>query len=287
MIGVIGATGNTGRAVVAALKAKGADFKCLVRDPAKAAETLGSDIEVVAADLADAASIETGLAGCDKLFLLSGHSPVMAEQLTGAIAAAKAAGVKHVVKLSGAPSTARADSESLVGRGHYEVDEALKASGLDWTLLQPGFFMQNLLNTVPMVKGMGKIMMPLPADLPIAMIDVRDTGDVAAAVLTSDGHEGQAYYLAGPQTSMAAAAAALSGTVGKDVAFAEVPLEGAVGAMKERGMPDWLVDHQTAMMKLCASGGMADTSGEIERLSGQAPRTIDDFARDFAGAFKD
>lgn len=285
MIGVIGGTGNTGQAVVAALKAQGADFKCLVRDPAKAADVLGADVALIQADLGDSDSVARGLAGCDKLFLLSGHSPVMAEQQIGAIEAAKAAGVTHIVKLSGAPSTAREDSESMVGRGHWQVDQALKASGLDWTLLQPGFFMQNLFNVAPMVKGMGKVMMPLPADLPIAMIDVRDTGDVAAAVLTSDGHAGQAYYLTGPQTSPAAAAAALSLAIDKPVAFVEVPLEGAVGAMKERGMPDWLVAHQTAMMKLCAAGSMAETSGEIERLTGQAPRTIDDFARDFSGVF--
>ena len=57
MIGVIGGTGTTGRGVVAALQAKGADFRCLVRDLAKAAETLGSDVELVQADVDDPASL--------------------------------------------------------------------------------------------------------------------------------------------------------------------------------------------------------------------------------------
>ena len=89
---------------------KARSFRCLVRDTAKAAETLGSDVELVQADLSDAASVEAGLAGCDKLFLLSGHSPVMVEQQLNAVNAAKAAGVKHIVKLSGGSFIIKEDS---------------------------------------------------------------------------------------------------------------------------------------------------------------------------------
>ena len=165
MIGVIGGTGMTGRGVVSALQAKGAEFRCLVRDPAAAAETLGADVELVQADTADAASVEAGLAGCDKLFLLTGHSPVMAEQQIGAIEAAKRAGVTHVVKLSGGPAIVQEDTEAKIGRAHWEIEQALKASGLEWTVLQPGFFMQNFLNMAGMVKGQGKVMMPVPEKL--------------------------------------------------------------------------------------------------------------------------
>lgn len=287
MIGIIGSTGSTGRALVAALKSKGADFKCLVRDTARAAETLGTDVALVEADTADPDSVRAGLAGCDKLFLLLGHSPVMETQLTNAIEAAKAAGVNHIVKLSGGPNIAVEDCESFVGRAHWKIDEDLKADGIDWTILQPGFFMQNLLNMAPMVKGMGKMMMPLPADLNIGMIDVRDTGDAAAEILTSGDHAGKAYFLTGGTVTPHQAANAISSAIGKPVDFVEVPLAGAVAAMKERGMPDWLVGHQEAMMKLAASGKMEATSGTLQELTGKPARGIDDFARDFAGAYKD
>jgi uncharacterized protein YbjT (DUF2867 family) len=287
MIGVIGGTGTTGRGLVAALKAKGAEFRCLVRDTAAAAETLGSDVELVQADVDDAASIEAGLAGCDKLFLLTGHSPAMAGQQIGAIEAAKRAGVTHVVKLSGGDAIVQENTEAKIGRAHWEIEEALKASGLEWTILRPGFFMQNFLNMAGMVKGQGKVMMPVPADVDIGMIDVRDTGDVAASVLTSEGHNGKTYFLAGPNRTPSDFTAALSKELGKEIPFVQVPMEGAVGAMKERGMPDWLIDHQAKLMGILGEGKMAGTNDYIEQFSGHAPRSLEDFVKDNAGAFSD
>ena len=287
MIGVIGGTGNTGRAVVAALQAKGADFRCLVRDLGKAAETLGSDVELVQADTADAATIEAGLAGCDKLFLLTGHSPAMGEQQIAAIEAAKRAGVKHIVKLSGGDAVATPDCPSKIGQAHWQVEEALKASGVEWTILRPGLFMQNFLNMAGMVKEQSKIMMPVPADVEAGMIDVRDTADVAAEVLTGDGHNGQSYSLASANRTPGDVAAVLSAELGREIAFVQVPMEGAVGAMKERGMPEWLIDHQSAVMGLLATGVLAQTNDNIEKISGHAARTLEDFVHDFAGAFKD
>ena len=287
MIGVIGGTGTTGRGVVSALQAKGAEFRCLVRDPAAAAETLGADVELVQADTADAASVEAGLAGCDKLFLLTGHSPVMAEQQIGAIEAAKSAGVTHVVKLSGGDAIVQEDTPAKIGRAHWEIEQALKASGLEWTILRPGFFMQNFLNMAGMVKGQGKVMMPVPADVAIGMIDVRDTGDVAAEVLTGDGHNGQSYFLAGIEATPSDFTAALSSELGKEIPFVQVPLEGAVGAMKERGMPDWLIDHQSKLMVLLGEGKMAGTNEYIEQLSGHSARSLEGFVKDNAGAFSD
>ncbi len=287
MIGVIGGTGNTGRAVVAALQAKGADFRCLVRDLGKAAETLGSDVELVQADTADAATIEAGLAGCDKLFLLTGHSPAMGEQQIAAIEAAKRAGVKHIVKLSGGDAVATPDCPSKIGQAHWQVEEALKASGVEWTILRPGLFMQNFLNMAGMVKEQSKIMMPVPADVEAGMIDVRDTADVAAEVLTGDGHNGQSYSLASANRTPGDVAAVLSAELGREIAFVQVPMEGAVGAMKERGMPEWLIDHQSALMGLLATGVLAQTNDNIEKITGHPARTLEDFAHDFAGAFKD
>lgn len=286
MIGVIGGTGTTGRGVVAALQAKGADFRCLVRDMAAAAETLGGDVELVQADVDDPASIEAGLAGCDKLFLLTGHNPGMAAQQIGAIEAAKRAGVTDVVKLSGGDSIVQEVTKSKIGHAHWQVEEALKASGMDWTILRPGFFMQNFLNMAGMVKGQGKVMMPVPTDVKIGMIDVRDTGDVAAAVLTSDGHNGKTYFLAGILATPGDFTAALSRELGTEIPFVQVPMEGAVGAMKEQGMPDWLIHHQSTLLGFVAEGRLGAVNDYVAQLSGHAPRTFDGFVKDNAGAFR-
>lgn len=287
MIGIIGATGMTGRALVAALKEKGAEFRCLVRDPARAAETLGSDVTLVQADLDDATSIEVGLDGCDKLFLLSGHSPVMVEQQLNALNAAQAVGVTHVVKLSGGSFIIKEDTPAMIGRGHWQIEQEIRDSTLDWTFLRPGFFMQNFLNMAEAIKGMGKVMMPVPGDVGLGMIDVRDTADAAATILTTEGHEGQVYELSGPNVTPAEAVAAIGGAIGKEIDFVQVPMEGAIGAMKERGMPDWLVDHQSTLMGIAADGNMGTYGNDlIEKLAGHAPRTPAQFAADHAGAFK-
>ncbi len=278
----------TGRALVASLKEKGADFRCLVRDTGKARETLGDGVELVQADLADAASIEAGLQGCDRLFLLLGHSPVMVEQQLNAVNAARAVGVKHIVKLSGGSFIITEDTPAMIGRGHWQIEQEIRASGIDWTFLRPGFFMQNFLNMAEAIKGMGKVMMPLPADVGLGMIDVRDTADAAATILTTDGHAGQVYELSGPDVTPAQAVAAISNEIGKDIAFVTVPMEGAVAAMKQRGMPDWLVDHQSTLMGIAANGDMASYGNDlIETLAGHAPRTPAEFARTYASAFRD
>jgi len=138
-----------------------------------------------------------------------------------------------------------------------------------------------------MIKGMGKVTMPLPADVSLGMIDVRDTADAAAGVLTTDGHAGQVYELSGPNVSPAEAVSAIGAAIGKEIAFVQVPMEGAVGAMKERGMPDWLVDHQSTLMGMAANGDMATYGNNlIETLAGHAPRTPADFARDNAAVFQ-
>ena len=69
---------------------------------------------------------------------------------------------------------------ALIGQGHWKIEQGIRSSGLDWTFLRPGFFMQNFLNMAEMIKGMGKVMMPIPTDMGLGMIDVRDTADVSA-----------------------------------------------------------------------------------------------------------
>ena len=115
MIGVIGGAGYTGRAVVQAREQKAVEVRCLVRDPEVAKQKIGETVELVHGDVSDHSSIERGLQGCEKLFLLTGHSPALAEQEIGTIKAAKRAGVNYIVKLSGGDAVATEDCPSLIG----------------------------------------------------------------------------------------------------------------------------------------------------------------------------
>jgi uncharacterized protein YbjT (DUF2867 family) len=285
MIVVIGGTGVTGSAVVAALKAKGADFKCMVRDTAAARAKLGDDVALVEGDLGNPESLDAALAGCDKMFLLSGHSPVMYDQQKAGIDAARRAGVKHLVKMSGSEKMISPDCPTFVGRDLYRLEEEIKADGLAWTMLRPNFFMQNFLRMADMVKGQGKLMAPIPGDVAITMVDVRDTGDVAAAVLTEPGHEGQSYFLTGAPVTMTDVAAELSSALDKEIPFVTIPIEGAQAAWSGMGMPDWLIAHQTGAMQLVASGDMGGESDSIEKVAGHPPRALGDFIAEHKAVF--
>jgi uncharacterized protein YbjT (DUF2867 family) len=282
MILVIGATGATGRALVDALSASGHPFKCAVRSVERAGGILGNAVELIAADLEAPASIETAAQGCDKIFLLSGHSPQMAGMQIAAIDAAKGAGVRHVVKSSGLMYS----PDMLIPRLHREIEEHLQASGLEWTILRPNFFMPNFLNTAPMVKEQGKIMMPFLADIPITMIDVRDTADVAVKALTEDGHTGKIYALAGGRETPGRFARLLSDALSREIPYIQITTDQLRGVLEKRGLPDWAIQQQLDIEKDVNAGGLDIASNDVARVTGHAPRNLADFVAEHAPNFQ-
>ncbi len=281
MIAVIGATGTTGREVVKGLREAGAAFRCIVRDTGRAEGQLGDDVALIEGDLADPATIEAGCAGCGTLFLLSGHGPALAEQQSGAIDAATRAGVRRIVKSAGM----MVDPAMMIPRLHLAAEDHLKAAAADWTILRPNFFRQNLLNAAGAVRAEDTMTMPFPAAMPIAMVDVRDTAAVAVRVLTEDGHSGVTYELTGAPVTLDDCAAALSRVLGKDVVYVQAPLEAAQAMMRENGAPDWTLDQVADIVTSIESGGLSRATGNVENITGRAPRTLDDFFSRYVMAF--
>ena len=93
MIGVIGGTGITGSQLVAALQARAAEFRCIVRDPDAAKAKLGDDVDLVRGDLSDTSSLGSAMSGFDTLYILCGHSPMLQQLEINELEAAKEAGV--------------------------------------------------------------------------------------------------------------------------------------------------------------------------------------------------
>ena len=283
MITVIGGTGTIGTDVVKGLLAAGEKVRVVARDPAKAKGKLGA-AEVVPGDLGDAGSLEKALAGVEKLFLLTAARPDLAKQNGDAIRAAKAAGVKHVVK----QSVLGADPRSPVklAAWHAQADEELRASGLGWTILQPHFFMQNTLQWAPTVKGDGAFYAPLGAAA-ISFVDTRDIADVAVAALTKPGHAGKTWTITGPEAvDYETAAAKIGKDAGRPVRYVDVPLEAFRKTLGEWGLPAWLADDFTGLYGFFATGAAAGVSPAVREATGKAGRTFDDFLRDFGGAFR-
>ena len=287
MIAVVGATGNTGRAVVKELKALGQDPVCVVRNADKAREVLGADARAVVAELTDRAALEKALRGVTRLFVVTGHNPQMAEQQNNVLDAALTAGARYLVRVSGGRAVVGPDAESVVGRGHHAVEERLRNSGIGWVILRPGLFMQNTVAQAALIKNDGKIVLPFARDLPIAFIDVRDTGAVGARIVLDPApHAGKTYEFSGALTNYGEFAGVFSQVLGRTIAYVEATLDQAEQALKARGLPDWLVAHQIAIAKLAAKGAFStENTQPIHAIVKRAPLTTRQFVEDHRNLF--
>ena len=282
MIAVIGATGNTGRSVVKELKALGEDPLCIVRNPDKAKDVLGADAKTAVAEITDKAALEKALKGCDRVFMVTGHGPQVAEQQIGIIDAAKSAGVGFFVKVSGGKAVVKLDAESVVFKGHYFVEEHLKKSGMKWCILRPGLFMQNTFTVAPMIKADSKMVTPFPKDVAMCFIDVRDTGALGARVVRDPGkHAGQIYNFSGAKTNYTDFAKVFSDVLGRPIAYIQATMEQAEQGMRSRNMPDWLIAHLLAVARAGTAGAFAEEmTGPIHDIVGRAPITTKQFVID-------
>ncbi len=283
MILVTGATGNVGSQLVPTLVRRGAQVRALVHTPEKAKIVEGPGVEIVFGDYDDPASLDAAMQGVEALFLLVFPSPDGQRQPDNLIAAANEAGVRRIVKLSALG--AAADSPSMLGRWQHESEQRVAASGLAFTHLQPHSFMQNFFNFAPAIAEQGAIYAPMK-DGRISAVDVRDIAEVAAAVLTEDGHEGKTYVLTGPEAiSYADAARALSEVLGRTVSYVDVPPDAARQGMVDAGLPSWLASEMVALYEIFAAGYAADVSPAVEEITGSPGRTFARFAQDHADRF--
>ena len=287
MYAVVGATGNTGRVVVSELKGLNESPLCVVRNADKAREVLGADTKTAVAELDDRAGMEKALKGAKRVFIVTGHNPKSAEQQINVIDAAKAVGAEYVVKVSGGRAVTGPDVESLNGRAHYQIEEHLKTCGLQWCILCPGLFMQNTLAQAANIKNDGKIVQPWQSDVPVALIDVRDTGALGARVLRDPSkHAGKIYSFTGAATTYGDFASVIAEVLGKPITYQAITLEQAEQGMKARGMPDWMVAHLIAMARAGGKGAFAkENTQPIRDIVGRAPRTTRQFVQDYKGAF--
>jgi uncharacterized protein YbjT (DUF2867 family) len=287
MYAVFGATGNTGRAVVKELHQLGEDPLCIVRNPDKARDVLGPNAKTVVAEITDRPALEKALRGIKRVFVVTGHNPQAGEQQIAILEAANAAGVEFFVKVSGGRDVVGPNVDSIVGRGHYAVEEAMKKSGIPWCVLSPGLFMQNTFAQAASIKNDGKLAQAFAGDLPVALIDVRDTGAVGARVLRDPrAHAEKVYAFTGATTTFAEFAKVFAEVLGKPVSYVALSIEQAEAGMRSRNTPDWLVGHLVAIAHAGAKGAFSrEQTGPIREIVGRAPITTRQFVEDFKGVF--
>jgi uncharacterized protein YbjT (DUF2867 family) len=278
-----GATGTCGRHVARAVAATGARVRALVRDPGKADELRALGIEIVAGDLAQPESLGAALLGVERAFLLAPNVLNQLEMELRFVYAARAHGVRHLVKLSAID--ARIDHPARVTRWHGAVELALRGAGMAWTVLRPSYFMQNFLFSARSIAAEGRVYLPMGSGH-TAMIDVRDVGSVAARCLTEAGHDGRIYTLTGSESiDFADAARRIGAVLGRPIEYVPISAADFKAAMLGAGYPEWVVDYMNEIFAEIARDHGDVVTGALQRLCGRAPTRIEEFARDHAAAF--
>jgi uncharacterized protein YbjT (DUF2867 family) len=277
---ITGATGNTGSGLVPALRSAGVDVRAFVRDESKAQPLKDMGVEIVVGDLDQPQTIDPAVEGVDKIYLLTWNGPSQAQQAQNVIEAAKRVGNPHLVRHSMWGS----EKSRIIKQGD-QVEEAVKSSGLPWTLLKPTFFMQNTMMAAQTIASDGVIYWYMK-DGKLGMIDVRDIVDVALAVLTGSGHEGKSYILTGPEAiSFHDVASTFSKVLGKEVKYVSVPGEAVLESMVGMGFPEWIAKGYVEVFEGFSENFANRVTDNVATLTGHPARSFEQFARDFAQVF--
>ncbi|WP_345072421.1 SDR family oxidoreductase [Hymenobacter fastidiosus] len=284
---VTGATGTVGSELVKALTNRGLTVRAGVHSLIKGERLrqLDPGVQLVEIEYSRPESLRVALTGVDRMFMITPFSEDQVEIGKRLVDAARQAGVQQVVKLSAAG--AEAEPGIQLGRWHREVEQYLEQSGLAYTLLRPGGFMQNFLNyNGDSIRREGQFYMPVGAGQ-VSYIDVRDIAAAAAAILSApdSAHYGQAYTLTGPAAvSGHDVAAALSQATGRAISYVDVPEEAAAQAMAQA--PAWLRESMLELQRLYKAGYAAGVTPTVEQLTSCPARTIEQFAKDYRQQFQ-
>ena len=282
MILLTGATGKIGGETAKQLIAKGAKLRALVRDPAKAADLKAAGVELIVGDVADAETVKRALAGVEQAFLLLPNGEQQEANEKQFTDLCVAAGVKHLVKMSS--MEAMATAKTAIPRAHWAVEEYIRASGLQWTMVKPNFFMQNLLASARSIKEQGRFSLPMGGGT-TGMADARDIGAVCAEVLTGKGHTGKSYEITGPEVlTFDQVAECFSEVLGSKVEYVPMPMEQFRERMTSILKP-WHLNAVCELFQEIAEIGLDHTTGTFKALTGRDPISLKQFIQDHKAAF--
>jgi len=267
MIVVFGATGTIGKPLVDALVAKGADLRAVTGNPENLPSLEAKGCAAVVADFDDQDALVRACEGATKVFLVTPADLNMRRWKANVIDAAVKAGVKHMVMSTGLGASPKA--RLTFGLWHSESQELLKSSGMDWTLIQPTYFMQNLLWQADSI-AKGEYLDDLGG--PVSWVDARDIADVAAVALTSEGHAGKAYGLTGPQPVSPEEIAALLG----NITIRQRTPDDSRTAMISAGMNPIVTGAMVELSALAPKGYLAGVETSVQNILNRP-------ARNFAG----
>lgn len=284
MICVTGATGTVGRELVQQLLAKGASFFIMARNEEAARKQFGDGVAIRTGDFSDVAGMTAIFKDVDRLFLLCAPGPFMADLESNAVAAAKAAGVRHVVKISAPGAATDAPAELL--RMHGRVEAAIEQSGMAWTHLRPNGFMQNLWGPTQGIRKDASFRLSV-GDATVPFVDATDIAAVAAAVLTEPGHEGKIYDITGSEApTYHEVARVFAEALGRPVAYHPLSKDDCRALFLSEGLPEGLVGELVGYFELMAGGHAGKPTSAVRDVTGRDPVRLRDFVHKHLDTFR-
>jgi uncharacterized protein YbjT (DUF2867 family) len=276
MILVIGGRSKIGSALIDSLRARGETVRALVRRQ-EADAALPAGVETVVGDLGSPESLRTAMSGADKAFLLSSPHRDAVHWHRNAIDAARDSGVGFLVRSSiiGADKDPPAEFISA----HTRCDRYLEQSGLDYAIVRPNLFLQNVPeSTIPSIDQDGNFYVDA-GEARISMVDTRDVAAVASIVLTEGGHSGAHYDVTGPEAlSYKDVASQLSTAVGRELTYVDVPDDAVRDSLLGLGLDRWFVDALVGLYqdyrRSSTDGYASVVTDTVERLTGARPRSL-------------
>jgi uncharacterized protein YbjT (DUF2867 family) len=284
MILVTGATGKNGVEIIKRLAGRKERVRAMVhKQDDLRQDTHTFELEYVAADFDDPASLRRVLRDVQRAFLVTNSSERVEERQLRFVALAREAGVRHVVYLS--QLHASSDSPLRFLRYHAAVEEALRTSGMTYTNLRPNLYMQGLLMIGKSIASEGRFFAPA-GSARVSVVDVRDIAAVAVAALTQNQHENKTYNLTGTESlTHAEMAALLSAACDRPIEFVNVPEQEFRAALRSLQMPDWQADGLIEDYAHYRRGEASAVSSAIGEIIGKPARPFSTFAHDYRAAF--
>jgi NAD(P)H dehydrogenase (quinone) len=273
---VTGASGHLGRLVLDKLIARGVSADRIIattRDTSKLADYAAKGIEVRKADFDDTAGLAEAFKGAARLVLISTDAlddqGTRRRQHANAVEAAKAAGVKHVVYTS-MPDPSP-DNRVIFAPDHQLTEEAIKASGLSYTILRNTWYQENMFMSLPQAFASGH-WYTSSGDGKIAHIARADCAEAIAVVLASDNAESGTYTLTGSEIRTTAEVARLaSEIIGRPVEVIQLTDADLAGGMKAAGVPDFMIPTIISFEQATREGYLSARTDDFAKLTGKQP----------------
>ncbi|MBZ9743295.1 MULTISPECIES: SDR family oxidoreductase [unclassified Mesorhizobium] len=280
---VTGASGQLGRSVINHLldtfEIPAARIIATTRTPANLADLSARGVTVRQADFDDRASLAKAFAEADRALIISTNELAIQgkrrEQQLAAVAAAREAGVGHLLYTS-LPNT-EPGSAVLFAPDHYDTEQAIKASGIPYTIFRNGWYDENLFMAMPQILASGH-WYTSAGDGAISYGARDDYAAAIAAGLASDASESKTYTLTGPKAYTSAEVAALVTEVtGKPIQVVQLSDEALTEGMKAAGLPEPIARLLVSFDAATRAGDLGMVTDSVATLSGRKSTPLKQF----------